>query len=82
MLMNYDKDRAAEMVLALMYLTSSKDRSGVVRAWKGLPSEVAEYIFQKGYTSNPMDKTTSVWLTPEGARLSEVAFRKYLAETK
>lgn len=78
--MNYDKDKAAEMVLALMYLTSSKDKSGSVRAWKGLPSQVTDYMFEKGYISNPQDKTTSVSLSAEGARLSEEGFRKHLAE--
>jgi len=40
-IIDYDKDRVDEMVLALLYLTSSRDQYGV-RAWKGLDWEAMD----------------------------------------
>ena len=75
--MAYDKDKAAEMALALMYLTSMKEKGGGVRAWKGLSWDITDHLFEKGYISDPKGKAKSVWLTDEGARLSEELFRKH-----
>lgn len=75
--MSYDKDRAAEMALALLYLTSWKEKGGGVRAWKSLSWDITDHLFEKGYISDPKGKAKSVWLTDEGARLSEELFRKY-----
>lgn len=75
--MSYDKDKAAEMALALMYLTSMKEKAGGVRAWKSLSWDITDHLFEKGYISDPKGKAKSVWLTDEGARLSEELFRKH-----
>jgi hypothetical protein len=75
--MSYDKDKAAEMALALLYLTSWKEKGGGVRAWKSLSWDITDHLFEKGYISDPKGKAKSVWLTDEGARLSEELFRKY-----
>jgi hypothetical protein len=75
--MSYDKEKAAEMALALMYLTSMKEKGGGVRAWKGLSWDLTDHLFEKGYISDPKGKAKSVWLTDEGARLSEELFRKH-----
>jgi hypothetical protein len=75
--MSYDKDKAAEMALALMYLTSTKEKGGGVRAWKTLPWDITDHLFEKGYISDPKGKAKSVWLTDEGAGLSEELFRKH-----
>ena len=77
--MAYDKDKAAEMALALMYLSSWKEKSGDVRTWKGLPWEITDHLFEKGWISDPKGKAKSVRLTEEGARLSEELFQKYFA---
>ena len=71
--MEYDKDRVDEMVLALLYLTSSQDQYAT-RAWKGLNGEVLDRLNKKGYISDPGSKSPSVVLTEEGARLSKVLF--------
>jgi Domain of unknown function (DUF6429) len=36
-------------------------------------------MFEKGWISDPKKKARSVWLTGEGARLSEELFQKHFA---
>jgi hypothetical protein len=76
--MAYDKDKVAEMALALMHLSSMREKEGV-RAWKALAWEITDRMFEKGWISDPKRKAKSVWLTDEGARLSEELFQKYFA---
>jgi hypothetical protein len=74
--MEYDKDKVDEMVLALLFLTSSTDQYGT-RAWKGLDWEAMNRLHEKGYISNPKTKALSVILTQSGAKLSQELFLKY-----
>ena len=74
--MEYDKDGVDEMVLALLYLTSSRDKYAT-RAWKGLNSEVMDRLFTKGYIGDPKGKSPSVALTEAGAKLSKELFFKH-----
>ncbi len=74
--MEYDKDRVDEMVLALLYLTSSQDKYGT-RAWKGLDWEVLDRLYKKGYISDPQGKSASVALSETGAKLSKELFFKH-----
>jgi hypothetical protein len=74
--MRYDKGRVDEMVLALLYLTSSRDKFGT-RAWKGMDWEAMNRLHEKGYISNPKTKALSVVLTEKGAKLSEELFSRY-----
>lgn len=74
--MEYDKDRVDEMVLALLYLTSSQDKYGT-RAWKGLDWEVLDRLYKKGYIGDPHGKSASVVVTEAGAKLSKELFFKY-----
>ncbi len=75
--MAYDKDKAAEMALALMYLNTWTEKGAGPRAWKSFPWELTDHLFEKGYISDPKGKAKSVWLTEEGAKLSEELFRKH-----
>jgi hypothetical protein len=78
--MQYDKDKVDEMVLALLYLTSSQDQYAT-RAWKGLNWETLDRLHKKGYIGDPQTKTPTVVLTEEGARLSkELFFRHFDAK--
>ena len=74
--MSYDKERVDEMALALMYLSSVRDKEGV-RAWKTFAWEITDRLFEKGYISDPKKPAKSVSMTAEGARLSEQLFRKH-----
>lgn len=74
--MEYNKDRVDEMVLALLYLTSSHDKYGT-RAWKGMDWEAMDRLYKKGYIGDPKGKTMSVVLTESGTRLSKEFFFKH-----
>ena len=74
--MEYDEDKVDEIVLALLYLTSSRDKYGT-RAWKGLDWHVMDRLHEKGYISDPKGKSASVALSEEGAKLSKALFSRY-----
>ena len=78
--MAYDKDKAVEMALALMHLSSWKEKDGGVRAWKALAWEITDLLFEKGYISDPKGKAKSLWLTDESARLSEELFQTHFGQ--
>jgi len=56
--MAYDKDKVDEMALALMHLSSMREKEGV-RAWKGLAWEITNRMFEKGWISDPKGKARS-----------------------
>jgi len=70
MKMEYDKDKVDDMILALLYLTSSTDIFGT-KAWKGFDFEAFERLYQKGFISNSKDKSATVTLSEKGAKLSK-----------
>jgi hypothetical protein len=72
----YNKDRVDEMVLALLYLTSSHDKYGT-RAWKGMNWDAMDRLYKKGYISDPKGKALSVVLTEVGEKLSKELFFKH-----
>ena len=74
--MEYDREKVDEVVLALLFLTSSPIEDGA-RAWKGLPLEVLNNLVQKGYVNEINSKTPILSLSAEGARLSKDLFYKY-----
>jgi len=74
--MEYDQNKVDEIVLALLYLSSSRTQYGT-RAWKGMNLVVLDRLFKKGYISDPKAKTLSLDLTEAGARLSKDLFLKY-----
>lgn len=72
--MEYDQDKVDEIVLGLLYLTSSQDALGT-RAWKGFDWEVLNRLYQKGYISDPQSKSPTLLLSEEGARRSKEIFQ-------
>jgi hypothetical protein len=77
--MGYDQEKVDEMVLALLYLTTFRDKSEV-RAWKGLDWDSLNRLHEKGYISDPRSKAKSVMLNQEGVRLSEELFRRHFGK--
>ncbi len=73
--MFYDRERATELVLALMQLTVHEK----VRAWKSYDWDVMNDLFERGYISDPRSKAKSVVLTDAGMQRSQEMFAKYLA---
>lgn len=74
--MEINKEKVDEFTLALLYLTTFKDRSGL-RAWKGHDWEVLNRLHERGYIDDPVSKAKSVILTNEGAELSKRLFEKH-----
>ena len=79
--MEIDQEKVEQAVLALLYLTSFKDRLGL-RAWKGHNWEVMNLLHEKGYISNPASKAKSVALTKQGAQRSKELFEKLFGLTE
>lgn len=73
--MTYDRSRAGELTLALMYLTLHDD----VRVWKGYSWDVLDHLFQQGLISDPRSRARSVVLTEDGLARSRALFAEYLA---
>ena len=75
--MEINEKKLEQTVLALLQMNLSDDSGR--RAWKSLPWSVMDSLHQKGYISDPATKNKSVWLTEEGAKLSEELFDKLFA---
>jgi hypothetical protein len=73
--MTYDRYRADDLTLALMYLTLHDE----VRVWKGYSWDVLDHLFQQGLITDPRSKAKSVILTEEGLARSRALFQEYLA---
>ena len=76
--MDVDAEKLQQVVLALLHLNTFEQKSGK-RAWKALPWSVMDQLHDKGYISDPATKAKSVWLSDEGAMLSEELFDKLFA---
>ena len=76
--MDIDQEKVEQMVLALLYLTSFKDRYAL-RAWKSHDWNALDSLHAKGYISNPASKAKSIVLTEEGAKRSKELFEKHFS---
>ncbi|MDD2765130.1 MAG: DUF6429 family protein [Opitutaceae bacterium] len=75
--MDYDMDKVDETVLALLWLTSFREKKDwPLRAWKGHDWDAMNRLHEKGYIDDPKGKAKSVGLTGEGARRSEELFQR------
>jgi thymidylate kinase len=75
-LMEIDNEKVEEMTLALLYLTTFKDRTGL-RAWKSHSWQVMDRLHESGYIYEPATKAKSVMLTDEGVERSKHLFEKH-----
>ena len=78
--LRYDKDKVAEVVLALMYLNlwqEGKPPFVVHRAWKSFPWDALNRLYEQGYIDNPHSKAKSVVLTEEGRHKAEELFFRW-----
>jgi hypothetical protein len=78
MMNDYDHEKVAEVVLALMSLTVH-DGS---RAWKGFDWETLDRLYEKGWIGNPRSKAKSVQLTEEGLARAAEWFERYFGTSK
>ena len=74
--MEIDNKKVDEMTLALLYLTTFKDKYGL-RAWKSHDWGVLDRLHESGYIHDPATKAKSVMLTEEGAERSKRLFEKH-----
>jgi len=78
--MEIDEEKVDEAVLALLFLTTFKDKP-CWRAWKGHNWDSLDRLHEKGYISDPATKAKSVVLTEEGAKRSQDLFAKYFTKS-
>jgi Domain of unknown function (DUF6429) len=74
--MDIDNGKVDEITLALLYLTTFKDKTGL-RAWKSHSWDVLDRLHESGYIHDPATKAKSVILTEEGAERSKRLFKKH-----
>jgi Domain of unknown function (DUF6429) len=74
--MEYDEEKVDEMVLALLYLGTFRDRPAV-RAWKSFDWSSMDRLHDKGFIHDPKSKARSVILTEEGERVTRELFERH-----
>ena len=78
--MTYDYSKADEAVLALLYL-NLYEAPVESRAWKSLPWECLDRLFERGLIANPRTKAKSVAVTAEGVAACKDAFSRHFGAT-
>jgi hypothetical protein len=75
--LDIDEDRIDEAALALLYLTlhDVNHDTGYARAWKGLDWDIFGRLHAKDLIHDPVGKSKSVVLTPEGLARCEALFK-------
>ena len=74
--MEIDKEKVDKITLALLYLTTFRDKYGL-RAWKSHDWDVLNRLHESGNIHDPVSKAKSVMLTDEGAERSRRLFEKH-----
>jgi hypothetical protein len=78
--MEYDKDRVDEVTLALLYLVMHDEDEYGARAWKGFDWDTMNRLHERGFIGNPVGKTKSVVVTPEGCKRAKELFKKHFVK--
>lgn len=77
--MKYDESLIEEAVLALL-VTFSADNGNT---WKGYDFEITNRLQEHGFIRDPVNKSKSIWLTPEGMeRGRQIADRLFGVRTQ
>ena len=82
-MLDYDKDKVDDMVLALLSLTAFDEKQLgqiVQRAWKGHDWDALNRLHEKGFIGDPVGKAKSVFVTEEGTKRSEELFRQFFGK--
>lgn len=83
--MKVDQDKLDEIVLALLFHNSWREKIGefsVYRAWKSLDWDALDRLHDKELISSPKGKAKSVVLTDEGFSLAKQMYEKHFAENE
>ncbi len=78
--MEYDDDRIADTVLALLALTMHDESEFGCRAWKSHDWSVMDRLHEHGLIADPKNNKKSVWLTPAGMQRSRELFDELFAK--
>lgn len=78
---NADKEKLAEVALAILWLGVHGDKH-VTRAWKTMDWDLTDILFEKGWISDPKNKSKSVQLTEDGEELAQQYFEKHFSQAK
>jgi len=78
--MEYDDDKIADTVLALLTLTVHEESEFGCRAWKNHDWSVLDRLHERGLIDDPKNKNKSVWLTPAGMERSRELFDELFAK--
>jgi hypothetical protein len=78
-IMEYDIDKVDEYTLALLFLVMHNEGEYGARAWKGFDWDTMNRLHDKGFIENPVSKTKSVIVTPEGYKRAKELFEKFFA---
>jgi hypothetical protein len=76
--MNFDRDKAEEVVMALLSLTAF-EQQGIVRAWKSFDWDLLDGLFRRGWIHDPKSTARSVVLTEEGVLRARELFARHFA---
>lgn len=78
--MEYDDDKIADTVLALLTLTMHDESEFGCRAWKGYDWSVMNRLYERGYIDDPRNRNKSVHLTPTGMQRSQELFDEFFGK--
>ena len=78
--MDYDDDKIADAVLALLTLTMHDESDLGCRAWKSHDWSIMERLHERGFIADPKNKKKSVWLTRTGMQRSRELFDELFAK--
>jgi hypothetical protein len=77
--MEYNKDKVDEYTLALLFLVMHDESAHGAKAWKGFDWDTMNRLHDKGFIGNPVSKTKSVVVTPEGCNRAKELFERFFA---
>jgi hypothetical protein len=81
--MEYNEDKVDEMALALLYLTSFREKKEFpLQAWKGMDWDVLNRLHEKGLICDAKNKNKSITFTEQGAELAEKLFNQHFGVKK
>ncbi len=75
-LTEYDTDKIAETVLALLAMTIHDENEFGCRTWKNHDWSIMNRLHENGYISDPQTKYKSVTMTPDGMQRSRELFER------
>ena len=79
--MDFDTDKIDDDVLALLYLTSFREKKGFPwRTWKSHDWDVMDRLCERGFISDPKSKAKSVVFSDEGYERAKALFEAKYAK--